>query len=135
MHNAVSDHPLTNAQPDPEQHPSLPTPHFLTPQTTPPIFIVQHDTIWYGTSLWSVWVSCPGRVLSECIVQPRPPHWQGSIRNKKKSSAPCKHCSATTKSINVVSPLLSSKFQNTALCELLQTKLALSQPLPWQKNR
>ena len=74
MHNAIAHHPLTNAQPVPE-------PQAATPWPTPPSFIVQHDVIWYGISLWPVWVSCLCCVPSQLLVPPQPPCWQGSMRS------------------------------------------------------
>lgn len=35
-------------------------------------FIAGHDIIWYGISLWSVWVSCPGFVLSQPLAHFQP---------------------------------------------------------------
>jgi len=29
------------------------------------------DVIWYGTALWSVWVSCPGYVPSQDLAHPQ----------------------------------------------------------------
>ena len=34
----------------------------------PPAYIAEHDAICYGTSLWTVWVSCPGSVPSQLLV-------------------------------------------------------------------
>ena len=61
MHNAIAHHPLTNAQPVPEQR---------LPASFSPILYTEHDVIWYGISLWPVWVSCPGCVPSQRLVPP-----------------------------------------------------------------
>ena len=36
----------------------------------PPALYAEHDVIWYGVSLWSVGVSCPGCVPSQLLVHP-----------------------------------------------------------------
>ena len=59
MHNAH--HPPTDAQPVPEQWP---------PASFPPSLYTGHDVLWYGISLWPVWVSCPGCVPSQLLVPP-----------------------------------------------------------------
>ena len=74
MHKAIAHHPLTDAQPVPEQWAA-------TPWLTPTSFIVQHDIIWYGISLWPVGVSCPGCVPFHLLVHSQPPRWQGSMRS------------------------------------------------------
>ena len=48
MHNAIAHHPLTDAQPVPEQQP---------PASFPPRLYTEHDVLWYGRSLWPVWVT------------------------------------------------------------------------------
>ena len=70
MHNTTAHHQMTVTQPLPEQSHLHPTPHR---------FIVQHGTIWCGTSLWPV--SCTGCVLSHHLAHPQPPYWQGSMHN------------------------------------------------------
>ena len=37
-------------------------------QPTAPSFIIPRDATGYGTSLWTVWVSCPGSVHSQLLV-------------------------------------------------------------------
>ena len=49
-HNAIAHHPLTDAQPVPEQR-SL-------PPANSPSFYTAHDAIWYGIALWAVGL-CP----------------------------------------------------------------------------
>ena len=61
MHSAVTHYQLTNGQTDPE--------HWLSPSNSSS-FIFHCDTMWYGTSLWSVWVSCP----EQHLVHHHPPH-------------------------------------------------------------
>lgn len=41
-------------------------------------FVAGHNVIWYGISLWPVWVSCRGCVSSHLLVHP----WQGSSRSE-----------------------------------------------------
>jgi len=48
----------------------------------PPVFIAECDIIWYGTSFWSVGVSCPSCVPSQLLVQPQPTRWWGGVRKK-----------------------------------------------------
>lgn len=55
-----------------------------------------------------------------------------AAQEAEESSAPCKHCSASTKNIGMLAVLFSSKIQNRTLCEPPQRKLTLSQPKPWQ---
>jgi len=38
----------------------------------PPAFIDEHGAIWYGISLWLVWVSSSGYVLSRYLAHPQP---------------------------------------------------------------
>ena len=66
MHNAIAHHPLTDA------------PAAIRPsQPTPPSLYTGHDVIWYGISLWPVWVSCPGGVPSQLLVPLQPSCWLG----------------------------------------------------------
>jgi len=53
------------------------------PETTHPSLYVQHDVIWCGISLWSVWVSCPGCIPSQLLAHLQPPCWQDSMRSWK----------------------------------------------------
>ena len=61
MHNAIAHHPLTDAQPVPEQWSPL-------PHLTPPSLYIEHDVTWSGISLWPVWVSCPGCAPSQLLA-------------------------------------------------------------------
>ena len=70
MHNAIAHHSLTDAQLVPEQR-SAP------PGQLPPSLYTGHDVIWYGISLWPVWVSCPGGVRSQALVPLQPSCWLG----------------------------------------------------------
>lgn len=38
-----------------------------------PVFIAEHDAIWHGTSLWPVWVRCPGSDFSQLLVDSQLP--------------------------------------------------------------
>ena len=49
----------------------------------PPVLNAACDIIWYGISLGSVGISCPGCVLSQLLVHPQPPHWTGGVRGRK----------------------------------------------------
>jgi len=71
MHKAVADHPLTDAQPVPEQQP-------LPPGQLSPVF--QHDVIRCGISLWSVGISCPGCVPPRFLC-PHTSSPQSSVRS------------------------------------------------------
>lgn len=68
----------------------------LLQYTTLHSFIVQHDIIYYGIILQSIWVSCPGCVLPLIPVYLQP----FTIRRAQeleKSLSYYKHCSITTK--------------------------------------
>ena len=41
-----------------------PSSNCCPPATSPSVY-TEHDVIWYGTSLWPVWVSCPSCVSSQ----------------------------------------------------------------------
>ena len=43
--------------------------------------LVQSDAIWYGISLWPVWISSPGFVPSH--ASPQPPCWQAHVESWK----------------------------------------------------
>jgi len=45
------------------------------PLLLPPALYAEYDTIWYGISLWSVGVSCPGCVPSQPLAHPQPARW------------------------------------------------------------
>jgi len=79
----MASHQQTGVQPSPgkqgsitcngylgRQMPSfqMPPPSFFFPQP----YITEHDLIWYGTSLWSAKVSCPGCVSSQPLVHSQP---------------------------------------------------------------
>lgn len=87
--NKWCNHQPADAQPVPEQqHPW---------QTSPPGFIAEHNNVWYGTSLRSVGVGCPGWVPSRFLALLQPPRWRGSVKAQKKAVTPSKRCSAITK--------------------------------------
>lgn len=52
-------------------------------------FIAEHDVIWYRTSLYSIWVSCPGCVASQPLIHPQPTHCWGSQSGKEKALILC----------------------------------------------
>lgn len=87
IHNTITYHLKTDAQPVPEQqwlfHP------------IPSVSVVQHDVIGYEISLWPVWVSCPGSVPSQVLV-----HTQllfgKAMWEDEMSFILCKHYSTTT---------------------------------------
>lgn len=58
-------------------------------------FIFLHDTMWYGISLWTVWVSCPGSALSHLLYPLSSPHWQDSMKSWNVLGF-AQHWSATT---------------------------------------
>jgi len=55
---------LTTQQPMPSLLPSRDRP----PRLTPPSLYTKRDAIWYGISLWPVWVSCPSYASSQLLV-------------------------------------------------------------------
>ena len=58
-----------------------PTPH---PPTSSFLlaFVADHDVIWYGISIWSAWVGCPGYVTSNLLPTPSLlAFWRGSWRD------------------------------------------------------
>ena len=103
---------------DKPRHSKCPPPFFFFP---PPLY-AEHDVIWYAISLWPVWVSCPGYVPSQLPVHL-------AVRKTEKSST---DCLATTKNMSMLSTLFSSQIQNTALHQLPERKLTLSQLKPRQ---
>ncbi|KAK4829482.1 hypothetical protein QYF61_004772 [Mycteria americana] len=50
-------------------------------------FIAKHDVIWYGISLWSVWVSCLGYVSFQPVANPQTTGLWGPVRNSGKTVA------------------------------------------------
>ena len=70
--------------------------------------------ICYGTSLWSVWVSCSGYAPSQL------PKWQGHMISKKQNKTNKKktknktlgeHCSTRTRNVSALLPLCSPKLK------------------------
>jgi len=59
VHNTISHDPPTDAQSFPEQ--------WRSPDNSPSLY-VHHGVIWYGISLWSVWVRCPGHVPAQLLA-------------------------------------------------------------------
>lgn len=49
----------------------------------PSIFVADHDVIWHGICLWSVWVTCPGYALSQLLMLPQPTCWGGRIGKRE----------------------------------------------------
>ena len=47
----------------------------------PAAFIAEHDIVWYGKSLWSVGVSCPGCAPSQLSVHLHPT--RGRVRSRQ----------------------------------------------------
>lgn len=86
MHSATAHHPPADGQPVPEQ------------QQLPSQVFAQNDAIWYGISLWPVWVGCPSHIPSQLLVPPLPAYSQQLnhqcviniflIRNPKHSTSP-----------------------------------------------
>ena len=60
-------------------------------------FIAEHDVIWYGISLWSLWVSCPGYVPSQDLAHPQPTGEGGNAGERALTL--CEHCSAIAKTL------------------------------------
>ena len=56
--------------------------HPLRPRSSTAL-IAECDVIWYGKSLWPVWVSCPSCVPSQLLVHPQPPCWWERVRSRK----------------------------------------------------
>ena len=48
-----------------------------------PRFITEHDVIWYGISLWSAGVSCPGCVPSQSPAHSQATRWWGGVRSRE----------------------------------------------------
>lgn len=86
MHNEIALHQLTDAQTVPEQQ--LPT-------STSQLFFFQHDIIWHGTSLWPVWVICPG-VSPPSFLCTSSLITGEAVGEAQKSLNQCKQFSATT---------------------------------------
>jgi len=54
-------------------------------KTTLPVFIAEHDAVWYGISLWPICVSCAGCVPSQLLAYSQPTYWWwwGRARNRE----------------------------------------------------
>lgn len=86
-----------------------------------PVFNVPHDTIRYGTPLWSVWASCPGCGPSQLLVHLQPSCWQCSTRSRKALG----FC--------VITALQQLQHQGiTSIIFLLNPKRGIYQPI-WRK--
>lgn len=72
------------------------TPPFLLISLT---FYIWADIIWYGISLWSICVSCPGYVLSQNLAHPQPtgPRRWGDVGGTALML--CQRCSAIAKTL------------------------------------
>ena len=57
----------------------------------------ERDVIWYGISLWSVWVSCPGSVPSQDLAHPQPTGEGGNFG--ETALMLWEHCSAGAKTL------------------------------------
>lgn len=75
-----------------------------------PAFIVEHNAIWYGTSLWPVWVSCPVCVPSRLLVVFIP--LLAGQHKQQKSPWISTALLSNNYNISVLSPLFWSKIQN-----------------------
>lgn len=65
----------------------------FTPVASSPRSIILHDTTWYVTSLWPVWVCCAGSVPAQLLV-----HWQNSGKSWIVLGS-MKHCSAAARTL------------------------------------
>jgi len=89
VHKAIAHHPPTKALTVPEQQ--------LSPwPTSLRLMFFSYDVKWYGISIWSIQISCPGSVPSQLLVPPQPSCWQGSTRSWNVLDS-VQYCSATTK--------------------------------------
>lgn len=88
-------------------NPNIPPSSFFTLD-----FISEHDVIWHRISFWSAWVSSPS-----CVQTPPAPCCQGSTWSRKVLDS--QHFSTTTENIGLLSPLFSTKIQNSASSEPL----------------
>jgi len=60
----------------------------------PLTFVAEHNVMWYGTSLRSAEIGCPGFVPSQLLAFPQPARWWGSVETEM-ALALRKHSSAT----------------------------------------
>jgi len=66
----ITSHKQTGAQPFTKHQPHWEaTPHPLSSFSTPAL-VAEHYVMWYGISLWLIWVSCPGHFLSQLLAIP-----------------------------------------------------------------
>lgn len=87
--------------------------------------IVEHDIMWYGISLWLVWIAVPAMSLPTCFPTPDYSMQRSRVRNKENFDT-----------ANIVQQQLKdwyvnnskSQIQNTALSRLVWRKLFPSQP-------
>lgn len=60
----TTSHQQVHTQPLSEQKPPWKvSAHLLSPSSSAPAFIVEHDVMWYGKHLWTVQGSCPSLLL------------------------------------------------------------------------
>ena len=64
----------------------------------PPAFISEHDILWHGVPLSSVWVNCHSCVRFQTLVHPQPtPRWGRA--GERKGWVLCKRCLAIAKTL------------------------------------
>ena len=80
MYSAIGHHPLADAHPvSKQQQPP--------PASSLQFYSFSHDVVWYGVSLWPLWVSCPGYVPSQLPV-PASPCAGRAVGESKKLKCP-----------------------------------------------
>lgn len=84
------------------------TPH---KKNFPKVFIVKCDSIWHGTFLWSICISCPYCVHSRILGHPQPTHCKDRVGNSQL----CNICSAIFKSMVCFKHCFSQKSKPSGL--------------------
>ena len=117
--NAIAHHLMNNTQPISEQR-SLPL-------DSSPSLYTGHDIMWYRIPLSPVWVSFPS-----CVPSQLPVHLAGQATMR---SSEILDCLVTIKNFVRVATLFLSQIQNTALHQLPERELNISQPKPGYCNK
>lgn len=86
-----------------------------------PSFIAEHDAIWYGMSLWPVWVSCPFLCLLPATCAP-PASSLVVQHETKKYLMLCEHCCATTENLMCYHHYFHQKFKTQHHTSLYKEK-------------
>lgn len=95
----TTSHQQSHAEPLSEQHPCRKSSaHLPLPSSSTPVFIAEHDVIWYGTDHGMGQVRSPVQPLSPFQSLAHAAHW-GSEWEEEKALPLCKHNPATARTL------------------------------------